>query len=451
MIQLGEEQLNTLEKVKHFLKSDETCYSIVGAAGSGKSLLIKYLIEYLESVKIKYVLCAPTHKAKVVLERFTERPGITLHKLLSLSPNIEILDLDFKDLRFYTNKSNLSEFPNKGVVICDESSMVSDDLCDLLEEKCRNFNSKVIFVGDKAQLRPVKSDKSSKVFELENKSILTKIYRQSEESGLLDVLTTLRTDIIPKFENVESKDGSLHCYDNAKDFLLKAIPYFNKAKSTSDILEVKILAYTNARVDAFNTKMKEVLFKDGKEYNKFEFITGCENIEFNNFKFWNSMDYIVVDEPVKKDVHIHNFMKLPGWNLNLYDSSDKKTSEIFILSKEIPQDYYNSLAAHIEGTRLNAIELKQRRNRNSGKAWADYYQIVGGFTSPVDLMYDNRVVRKKTFTGGYATTCHKSQGSSIQNVFVDMKNVMLCRNQDELRQLQYVGLSRTRNNVYLLQ
>lgn len=450
MIQLGEDQLNTLEKVKHFLKSDETCYSIVGAAGSGKSLLIKYLIEYLESTRTTYVLCAPTHKAKVVLERFSGKKGVTIHKLLSLSPNIEILELDFRDLRFIKNAS-LPEFPINGVVICDEGSMIPDDLYDLLEEKCKDFLSKIIFVGDSSQIMPVKAGKLSKVFELENKSVLTKIYRQSEESGLLDVLSELRKNIIPKFNDIESKDGSLYCYDNARDFLLKAIPYFNKAKSSSDILEVKILAYTNARVDAFNAKMKEVLFKDGKEYNKFEFITGCENIEFNNFKFWNSMDYVIVDEPIKKDVQIPGFMKLPGWNLNLYDSSDKKCSEVFILSKEISQDYYNSLAANIEELRLYAIDLKQRKSRNAKAAWADYYKMIGSFTSPIDLTQDNRVIRKKTFTGGYATSVHKSQGSSIQNVFVDMKNVMLCRNQDELRQLQYVGLSRTRNNVYLLQ
>ena len=40
------------------------------------------------------------------------------------------------------------------VVICDESSMINDDLFDLLLEKVKEFRSKVIFVGDRAQLRP---------------------------------------------------------------------------------------------------------------------------------------------------------------------------------------------------------------------------------------------------------------------------------------------------------
>ena len=48
-------------------------------------------------------------------------------------------------------------------------------------------------------------------------------------------------------------------------------------------------------------------------------------------------------------------------------------------------------------------------------------------------------------------TVHKSQGSSINNVFIDMKDVSICRDKEELRQLQYVGVSRTKTNCYILQ
>ena len=39
----------------------------------------------------------------------------------------------------------------------------------------------------------------------------------------------------------------------------------------------------------------------------------------------------------------------------------------------------------------------------------------------------------------------------INNVFIDSKDLGVCRNVEELRQLQYVALSRTKNNVYILQ
>ena len=60
-------------------------------------------------------------------------------------------------------------------------------------------------------------------------------------------------------------------------------------------------------------------------------------------------------------------------------------------------------------------------------------------------------VGARSFGGGYAMSTHKSQGTSIQNVFIDMKNIQTCRKDEEVRQLQYVALSRTRNNAHILQ
>ena len=69
----------------------------------------------------------------------------------------------------------------------------------------------------------------------------------------------------------------------------------------------------------------------------------------------------------------------------------------------------------------------------------------------MDLYYDNRLIRKKSFDYGYACSAHKSQGSSFGEVFVDMRNINLCKDKDERRQLQYVALSRTRKDAYVLQ
>lgn len=43
----------------------------------------------------------------------------------------------------------------------------------------------------------------------------------------------------------------------------------------------------------------------------------------------------------------------------------------------------------------------------------------------------------------------KQQGSSYTKVYIDMKNLLLDTDLQELRQLQYVALSRTRTNVNL--
>ena len=45
---------------------------------------------------------------------------------------------------------------------------------------------------------------------------------------------------------------------------------------------------------------------------------------------------------------------------------------------------------------------------------------------------------------------HKSQGSNLNTVLVDMDNILTCHNYELLRQLQYVALSRTRKDIGML-
>lgn len=453
--QLGEQQVEALDAMKEFLKDkNKRAFSLIGAAGTGKSFLMRTLIEYMDSeFTMEYILCAPTHKAKLVLSRFTDRNAITLHQLLQLSPNIEILELDFKDLKFRVNDKRI-QIPRGGVVICDESSMINDDLFDLLIEKCVAFNCKVIFVGDKCQLRPVNSLTTSKVFNLEDRYILTKIYRQAENNALMPILTTLRSNTIDRFHSVESEEGSLYCHSDVIPFLKAAVPAYKKAMRDGDILATKILSYTNVMVTSYNNCIRRVIWEDAKttEYHQFEFLTGYENLEFNGIKFWNSMDYIIVDEPEKRDIYIPGFMKVPGYELTLYDSNTDDRTPVSMISRDIDSDYMQALASRIEGLRLQAINLKENgRLQQSRTAWKEYYNVIGSFTTPVDMFYENRLIRKKSFDYGYACSTHKSQGSSYGEVFVDMKNINLCKDEDERRQLQYVALSRTRKDVHLLQ
>lgn len=449
-IQLGEEQLQALQSMKTFIESSpETAFTLVGSAGTGKTTIMKELIKWLK-YKIDYCLCAPTHKAKLVIEKLTgESEAVTLHKLLSLSPNIEIFNLDFKDLKFRMGKAS-GNIPYEGVVICDEASMVNDELYKLLVDQCKIFNSKIIFVCDKAQLRPVKSRDISLVFKLKDKFELTKVYRQDKESALMPIFQELREHTIDRFETKNGEKGSLFVFNDATEFLKKSIPYFRKAISSGDILYTKLLAYTNNRVDRFNTVMKQVLFNDDKEYHRFEFLTAHDNLEFNNFKFFNSMDYIITDEPYKTDIFIPDFMTLPGYRLNLYDSVYKDNGSVSILSKDIDSNYMQALAEYIENIRLEAISNKRNRNISS-KLWAKYYKVMKSFASPIDLYFDNRLIRKKSFDAGYACTAHRSQGSTFNSVFVDIKNINLCQDEEERRQLQYVALSRTQTDAFILQ
>ncbi len=304
---------------------------------------------------------------------------------------------------------------------------------------------------DFAQLQPVKQEYITKVSHTEPRIELTKIWRQTNENGLIPVLQTLRTHSINHFDNSIGEQGSLLVTHDMKEFLKTAREQFKLAISNSDILKTKILCFTNDRVKAYNNALHKTLFGEDCIYHKGEFLIGNENLEFNKFKFYNSMDYIIVNNPIQTDILIPNFGKLPGWRLELYDSLTKQSENISILSKDISKDYIESLTCKIEDYRQQAVSWKTINKVKSNFYWKKYFSIMGSFTTPFDMYYDNRLIRKKSFDFSYAITSHKSQGSSFDDVLVDIRNINSCTNEDVRRQLQYVALSRTRQNVLIYQ
>ena len=419
-----------------------------GSAGTGKTIVVNHIINWCEQNNINYALCAPTHKAALVISKYTNRDAATLHKLLSLSPNLDIFELDFNNLMFKIGKNMSESMPYKGVVICDECSMINDDLYEVLLKKCGEYCNKLVFCGDFCQLQPVKQDYISKVRHIEPQVELKKIYRQSSENGLIPTLQALRTHSIMRFEESLGSEGSLLITHDMKEFLGVAKEQFKQAISNSDILKTKILCYTNDRVRAYNNAMHQTLFGKDCVYHKGEFLIGNENIEFNKFKFYNSMDYIILNDPEKINICIPHVGIFPGWKLELYDSLTRLSENVSILSNDLSKDYIDLLSYTIEDTRQSAINaVKYRRSL----LWRKYFEILGSFTTPFDLYFDGRLIRKKSFDYSYAISTHKSQGSTYDNVLVDIKNINSCHDEAVRRQLQYVALSRTKHNAYIYQ
>ena len=447
----SDEQLNAIDKMISFLDSPDRILVLTGYAGVGKTAVMNEFVQYLDSTKGQgyFKLCAPTHKAKAVLEMATGYRAITLHKLLALAPKLDIFNLDYKDLKFYSD--GMGDIPNRGLIIVDEASMVSDELYDLLVEYCEFNNCKILFIGDIAQIAPVKNGGLSKVFSQANTVRLTKIFRQDENAALAPVLLRLRENPISRFETTIGEKGSLFCFNDTRQFMLDAVEEIKLGIKSNNVNHTKLIAYTNKRVRGFNQCVRRVLFNDNEPYHKFEFLTGYENFEYNGEFFYNSSDYVVVDIR-KTDRNVPHFMRLPGFDLSLYDSVDKRLMNVFIIDpRDINPDYLYSLAQQIESIRLDAIQAKKWGNRTkSGYLWGRYFDIMKSFATPVPLLFDNRVIKQQTFDYGYAITAHRSQGSSYNKVFVDMGNLKLDRDLSELRQLQYVSLSRTKTDAYIL-
>lgn len=445
---LGIEQQEAIDKILKWIASDKISFSLVGSAGTGKTFLLSQLLPKLEC---NYVLCAPTHKAALVMRNSCNSEAITLHSLLALTPNLNIEKFDITKLMFeVTRKPN--QIPSKGLVICDEASMINDDLFDLMISKCKEYKAKILFVSDKAQLLPVESTKYSKVYTNSDESYtLTKIYRQSNENCLMPLLSELRINELKNIENASSPEGKIVLFNDVKEYCIKCAELFKKAIDDDNILYVKACAFTNKRVQNYNLLIQKVLWNyDNKPFHIGEILTAYNNgtcgkiIKYGRetnvpFQYYNGMDYIIVDiaESTKRIPVMEE--TVPGYELVLYDSYYEEHGKIFIITNKEIRD---KVAAFQENIRLKALSNK--------KLWKCYYQIRDSYCLNNYSYIENRCIAKKDFDLGYCSSVHKLQGSTVDNICIDLPNILECKDRLVRRQLEYVAFSRTRHNAFVL-
>lgn len=183
-MELTEEQKRLVQSLSSWYKSsDRQFYSYTGAAGTGKTTVIKAFIEALGLQR--YIACAYVGKAVTVLSRHG-LPASTIHSLIYNVDWVPVKDADGKTV-FHENgqpkmkvefslKPELQGDPE--LVIVDEATMVNDDLC----EDILSFGKKTVFIGDNNQLPPVFGVSSVM---LNPNFALTKIMRQAENDPIV--------------------------------------------------------------------------------------------------------------------------------------------------------------------------------------------------------------------------------------------------------------------------
>lgn len=193
---LSEKQKESIEAINE----NNVCI-ITGGPGTGKTTIIKTIIELYKKHKKKSVLCAPTGRAAKRMTETTGQEAKTLHRLLEIGKledegNYENIDYDIAPL-------------DADVVIIDEMSMVDVFLMNYLV-KSLYLGTKLILVGDVDQLPSVGPGNvledliNSKRF---TTITLNKIFRQAAKSRI--ILNSHRINSGKTFIKKEESEGEL--------------------------------------------------------------------------------------------------------------------------------------------------------------------------------------------------------------------------------------------------
>ena len=152
---------------------------ITGGPGTGKTTIIKCVIDILRRREQSYVLAAPTGRAAKRITETTREEAKTLHRLLEIT-KIEDTDVD----TFVNYPVNTID---ADVLIIDEASMIDTLLMNNVM-KALSSDTKLIIVGDSDQLPSVGAGNVLKDIidsGVVNTIYLTEIYRQSAKSDII--------------------------------------------------------------------------------------------------------------------------------------------------------------------------------------------------------------------------------------------------------------------------
>ena len=224
-MELYPQQQEALKAIKRFLSSDDKVFILKGYAGTGKTTLMKKLIEEMQNMNLVFSLLASTGRAAKILANATGCEAKTIHseiyKFTDLNQDLEKVAETRETTKMDETGQLLLNFElttkdyNTGVIfyLVDEASMISDSpdnnstqalfgsgklLTDLF-----NYDNtgRFIFVGDICQLPPVSQNISpalssnyiENTFEYKCQEFeLTDIIRQSAEVDIVKSAQKLR-------------------------------------------------------------------------------------------------------------------------------------------------------------------------------------------------------------------------------------------------------------------
>lgn len=382
-------KFNTLtsdqQKALKMLNKEKICI-LKGYSGSGKSYLINHFQKQNKHKNI--VLTAPTHKAVSILNG-----DYTIHAYLGL-----VLQW-YEDKQVLISKAHSAKVQKNDILIIDEVSMLNTEILDHIDRAIEQFNLKVIFSGDDCQLPPV-NESMSPIWNRKYPSFtLTQIVRQAQGNPIIQMSYDIRQNKMNTFQSyINPPKIMMGNLQEMKNF------YLEHYESTT------ILSYRNSIVDKANFWARNLIKNNPKE----KFLIG-EKVYIRSV----SKDQIHKLEDIATIVEVSEPVSYPPYDFNIQRIiiESKKGTEIML----VPYDEKD-----VAKINTNKKKLVDMAKKNQIK-WEEYYNFVESFG---DL--------KKI----YSMTVHRSQGSTFQNVIVNVDDI-------KDRNMLYTAITRASDKVFL--
>ena len=406
-ITLTPDQQNALSAITLFLADPhESVFLLTGYSGTGKTTLVKTFLEQLPSMmktiklinpaakEYQVALTATTNKAAENFQFLTNQEVSTIHSFLKLRVNTN----------YETGVTTLiprSHAPVENMLIfIDEASYVDKQLLGLIFTLTKNC--KIVFMGDPAQLTPVKSV-GTPVFDAKfTGAALTQVVRQVAGNPIVELSTKFRNTVNTGEFFSFVPDGQAVKYLPREDFNKAIEQEFTRPNWRYS--DSKILAWTNKCTVGYNHAVRD-------------HIAGDPEFQVGDYAICNK--YLSVGRSSLKTDQMVQITDIAP------DSDEYGVSgNIYTLDNSLMVFGPKSLAD-------KKALIKQARA-------SEQYDIVE--------RADNQWVDLRA---AYACTVNKAQGSTFERVFIDLDDIRRCNSGDQIARMLYVGVSRAKQQVFL--
>lgn len=454
-------QTQAFERIKAFLENEhQKVFVLKGYAGTGKTTLVKFLLDWMEGGERRPVLLASTGRAAKVLASKALGEAFTVHSHIY---SFDVLDekkpggqtddgVGQLTLNFELKSGPVGQ---KILYVVDEASMLShltneqntftqfgsgNLLLDLFKFV---GNNKILFVGDPVQLPPVSGRNpfspalSAAFLEKQFKKTageveLTEIMRQREGHAILDLATQLRNIVIAETEPDWEEIMGMEAAGIARPYTGQIMVDWYLRQVGDGWDKAIILAHSNKQAHFLNSTVRKTIFKGNPPHHLQE--GELLMVTQNSYHVPLSNGDQVLVRKIRPAGNRAGFFFLEVEVEAIHNGEIYKTLLLheFLFKEQANLDP--------EKQRALLIDFDKRARDKGWRRNSDVYK---------EAMRTDPYLNALRAKFGYVVTCHKAQGGEWPNVYINLsESLNLLERETRFRWL-YTAVTRAQETLNL--
>lgn len=389
---------------------------LTGEAGCGKTYVLTQALAELFRQGKNVLICAPTHLARInLLEKMPEdvRPYIPTSTVASL----------LSRHGFNIGDGNIAFTAPKGdrvngweVIAIDEVSMLSKRDYDVLKAS----SAKIVFTGDFAQLPTIMQKGSGMLDDNELEQI--HLVEQMRQQGVIhQIAEANREEVYFPEKSISDDESSVTVHSDNDTMLGQMIAdIVSDPRGTVAHAQYRFITFKNTSVYETGQLIRDKVYAEMGVDTSQAFLAGEYLLSYANTPAAYNGEVVRILDVARDAYHTPNSSR-PWTSYRLNIEGSRGTCWVAC----VPPSEYTLIEDKLEELTKLVREAQKRKAFDAINAYMTEIEHIRNYW--VKLLYP------------FAITCHKSQGSTIEHVYVDTNSFAKASNK---RALLYVGLSR---------